>query len=39
MGAEKLVRSYIPLPPAELLTHCQDLEIYCKGEVRDGFGM
>jgi hypothetical protein len=37
MGAEKLVRSYIPLPAGELLAHCQDLEIYCKGEVGDYF--
>jgi hypothetical protein len=37
MGAEKLVRSYLPLPAGELLAHCRDLEIYCKGEVRDYF--
>ena len=27
-----LVRSYVPLPE-EMLGHCQDLDIYCKGEL------
>jgi hypothetical protein len=31
------VRNYIPLPAGELLANCQDLEIYCKGEVREFF--